>query len=186
MNKKKIEELIKAFLEEIGYDTEQDAFRRTPERVASFIEELQEDTRKDFRKEFRTYRTETRNDIIILREIPFFSFCEHHMLPFFGHVHIAYKPKNGIVGGFSHFVTLLNCLSRRLQLQERLGEEIADALMEVLDPEGVLVVIEARHLCIEMRGEKPIGTKAITVSARGILEALKEKSNALSLMGIKG
>jgi GTP cyclohydrolase I len=184
MKKKSISEHVKALLSEIGYDTEDPALEKTPERVASFIVEILKDSKRDFRKEFRTYEAETSNDVVLLKEIPFFSFCEHHLLPFFGHIHIAYRPKNGTVGGFSHFVTLINTLSRRLQLQERLGGEVADALMEVLDPEGVLVVIEARHLCVEMRDEKPMGSTAVTVSARGVLEEVDEKNAALSLMGI--
>jgi GTP cyclohydrolase I len=185
MDERKVSELVRAFLNEIGYDMEDTALGKTPERVAAFVAELIADSKRDYRKEFRTYNTETDHDVVVLKDIPFFSFCEHHLLPFFGQVHIAYRPKRGVVGGFSHFVTLVHTISRRLQLQERLGGEIADALMEVLDPEGVLVVIEARHLCVEMRGEKPMGSRAVTMSARGKLEALKEKSNALSLMGIK-
>ncbi len=185
MNKNKLSELVRAFLSEIGYDMENAVFQKTPERVASFVAELLENSKRDFRKEFHTYKTEIKSDVVVLKDIPFFSFCEHHMLPFFGQMYIAYKPKDGVVGGFSHFVTLVNVLSRRLQLQERLGDEVADALMEVLDPEGVLVAIEARHLCVEMRGEKPMGSRAVTVSARGGLGELQERNSALSLMGIK-
>lgn len=185
MDRKRLSELIQAFLTEVGYDTGDAALMKTPERVASFVAGLVEDSKRDFREEFRTYRTETHSDVVVLQDIPFFSFCEHHLLPFFGHIHIAYRPKDGMVGGFSHFVTLVNTLSRRLQLQERLGDEVADALMEVLDPEGVVVAIEARHLCVEMRGEKASGSRAVTVTARGALDALKERTAALSLMGIK-
>lgn len=185
MNRKKVSELIRALLAEIGYDMEDPVLKKTPGRVTSFIEALHKDTSIDYRKEFHTYKTDTHNDLVMLKEIPFFSFCEHHVLPFFGNVHIAYRPKGGTIGGFSHFASLVRTFSRKLQLQERLGCQIADALMEVLDPEGVIVVIEARHLCVEMRGEEPLGNKAITVSARGKMEALEEKNSVLSLMGIK-
>lgn len=185
MDEKKISELVRALLSEIGYDVGSAGIQKTPERVASFIAELIAESKRDFRKEFRTYRTETHGDVVVLKDVPFFSFCEHHLLPFFGTMHIAYKPRDGVVGGFSHFVTLVNAISRRLQLQERLGGEVADALMEVLDPEGVLVVIEARHLCVEMREEKPTGSIAVTITARGKFEELGERNFALALMGVK-
>jgi GTP cyclohydrolase I len=185
MNRKRLAELVKEFLVEVGYDPDDAALKKTPSRVASLVAEMVENSQRDIRKEFQTYRTDTKNEVVILKDIPFFSFCEHHMLPFFGQVHIAYVPRDGIVGGFSHFVTLVNTLSRRLQLQERLGDEIADAVMDVLDPEGALVAIEARHLCVEMRGEEPAGTKALTVSARGRLKDPDEMKSVLSLFGNK-
>ena len=169
MNKKRIEELTREFLGEIGLDPKSEELKKTPERVASLFEEIFSGIKKEPKKGINVYKTDVKNEIVLLKNIPFFSFCEHHILPFFGKVHIAYIPKNGIITGFSSFVSIVKIISRRLQLQERLTD-------------GVIVVIEARHLCIEMKGEKPSSTEVMTFSVRGTMEEPSLKERVISLI----
>lgn len=182
MNKKRIEELTREFLGEIGLDPKSEELKKTPERVASLFEEIFSGIKKEPKKGINVYKTDVKNEIVLLKNIPFFSFCEHHILPFFGKVHIAYIPKNGIITGFSSFVSIVKIISRRLQLQERLTDEIADTVADILKPEGVIVVIEARHLCIEMKGEKPSSTEVMTFSVRGTMEERSLKERVISLI----
>ncbi len=185
MNRKKIEELIRNALEELGVNTTEDLLQKTPERVAELLEEIFKDVKKDPLEEIHPYKTDVKNEIIILKEIPFFSFCEHHLLPFFGRVHIAYIPRDGVIAGFSHFVSMINVISRRLQLQERLCDEIAETVSKALKAEGVMVLIESRHLCVEIRGEKPFGTEVVTISVKGKMNETSIKEIALGMVGCK-
>ena len=182
MNKRKIEELTRQFLKEIGLDSNKEELKKTPGRVASMFEEIFEGVNKDAKKGINVYKTGVKNDVVLLKNIPFFSFCEHHIVPFFGKVHIAYIPKDGLITGFSSFVSIVKILSRRLQLQEKLTDEIADSVVDILHPEGVIVVTEARHLCIEMKGEKPPGTEVIISSVRGRMEGPSLKERVFSMM----
>jgi len=182
MNKRKIEELTRQFLKEIGLDSNKEELKKTPDRVASMLEEIFEGVNKDPKKGINVYKTGVKDEVVLLKNIPFFSFCEHHIVPFFGKVHIAYIPKNGLITGFSSFVSIVKILSRRLQLQEKLTDEIADSVVDILHPEGVIVVTEARHLCIEMRGEKPPGTEVIISSVRGRMEEPSFKERVFSMM----
>jgi GTP cyclohydrolase I len=182
MNKRKIEELTRQFLKEIGLDSSKEELKKTPERVASMFEEIFEGINKDPKKGINVYKTGVKDEVVLLKSIPFFSFCEDHIVPFFGKVHIAYIPKDGLITGFSSFVSIVKILSRRLQLQEKLTDEIADSVVDILHPEGVIVVTEARHLCIEMRGEKPPGTEVIISSVRGRMEEPSLKERVFSMM----
>ncbi|MCK4575450.1 GTP cyclohydrolase I [candidate division WOR-3 bacterium] len=182
MNKKRVEELTRQFLEEIGFDPNSKELRKTPERVALMLKDIFSSLNDDPSKEMQVFKTDVKNEIILLKDIPFFSFCEHHLLPFFGRIHIAYIPRNGLITGFSNFVSLVKILSRRLQLQERLTDRIADTIVDILNPEGVLIVVEARHLCIEMRGEKPPNTEVTTYSVRGKMKEQSIKESAILMV----
>lgn len=182
MNKKRIEELTREFLEEIGFDTKSERLSKTPGKVASMFEEIFSELKKDPKDGINVFKTEVKNEVVLLKNIPFFSFCEHHLLPFFGRVHIAYIPQNGIISGFSSFVSIVKNLSRRLQLQEKLTDEIADTVSEILQPEGIMVVVEARHLCVEMRDERPGGTEVITSSVKGKMKEPSYQERVLSMI----
>ena len=156
---------------------------RTPERMAEYFEEVLSGYDSDPAAELRKYTTSNKDEMIILKDISFFSLCEHHLLPFFGKVHIAYIPQNDKVAGFSNMVNVIDILSHRLQVQERMTSQIADAMLKALDPKGVLVVVEAEHLCLTMRGTKKLGSRIVTSAVRGILRKTATRYEALSLMG---
>jgi len=179
MKKKKLEEITRELLKEIGYDCRREELKRTPERVASMLEEIFSNNKKDLKKIVNVYKTNTTDEVILIKNIPFFSFCAHHLLPFLGKIHIAYIPHEGIITGFSNFITIVKVITRRLQLQESLTDEIADTIVNILKPEGVMVIVEARHLCIEMRGEKPSTTEVLTSTARGTMKNENIKSQVM-------
>jgi len=184
VNKNKVKKLVGELIRESGFDPEEERLRKTPERVATMLKEIFALSKKDPRKELHVFKTSVKNEIILIKDIPFFSFCEHHLLPFFGMVHIAYIPRNGLIAGFSNFVSLVKVVSRRLQLQERMNDEIVDALMDILKPKGAAVVVEARHLCVEMRGEKQPGTLIITSSIRGKMK--QETTQEMIMKMVRG
>ncbi len=155
------------FLEGIGEDTEREGLAETPDRVARMCTEIfsgmEEDPGQHLEKRFHG----TESDMVIQRDIIFYSVCEHHLLPFFGKAHIAYIP-NGEVVGLSKLARTVEVFARRPQLQERLTAQIADAIMEHLAPKGVMVMLEAEHTCISMRGVKKAGTQTVTCTKRGV------------------
>ncbi|OGB68220.1 MAG: hypothetical protein A2Y94_15850 [Caldithrix sp. RBG_13_44_9] len=120
------------------------------------------------------------DDLIVIRDIPFYSLCEHHLLPFFGKVHLAYIPRQNKVSGFSAITRLVDIFSRRLQIQERLTRQIANALMQFLDPRGVLVIVDAQQLCVSMRGTKKDSVRTVTRATRGEISP-----DCLPLLGFK-
>ncbi len=167
MDKKKIEQAVRIFLEAIGEDAKREGLKDTPERVARMCAEIFQGYEKDAAQELKKTFSESYDEIILLRNIPFFSICEHHILPFVGKAHIAYIPANNKVVGLSKIVRVLSLLSQRLQIQERLTNQIADLIVKKLQPKGVLVIIEAEHLCMVMRGIKKPGTLVTTSALRG-------------------
>lgn len=165
----KIENAFRDILDALGENVKREGLEDTPKRVAQSYGELfsglfqnPEDVLK------RTFEVE-KNDLIVEKNIDFYSMCEHHFLPFFGTVDIAYIPNKKIIG-FGHIITALEILAKRPQLQERLGSELADCIFEVLQCEGVMVIIKARHLCMTMRGSKKENSRIITVACRGSFE----------------
>jgi GTP cyclohydrolase I len=183
MDKKKIEKAVKAILEAIGEDPHRKDLLSTPRRVAEMYEEIFIGVRQDPEKELEVVLDQKHNEIILLKGIPLYSCCEHHLLPFMGKAHIAYIPKNGRVTGLSKLARVVDILSRRPQVQERLTTQIADIIMSKLKPMGVMVVIEAEHLCMSMRGVKKPGTLTVTSAVRGIFkENQKTRSEVLALM----
>ena len=174
---------IREILEAIGENPQREGLEKTPSRVASMYAELFDGMSGDPREYLITQFTEDKHgEMVIVKDIPFSSMCEHHILPFIGHAHVAYIPDNGRITGLSKIARVVEGYSHRLQLQERLTTEIADALVQVLKPKGVLVVIEAEHLCMSIRGIKKPGSLTITSAVRGIFHQATTRSEALHLI----
>lgn len=166
MDRQKIMGGVKAILEGLGEDSQREGLQDTPRRVAEMLEEILAGINQVPALE-AGISEEVADDLIIIRDIPFYSLCEHHLLPFFGKVHLAYIPKQNKVSGFSAITRLVDIFSRRLQIQERLTRQIANALMQFLDPRGVLVIVEAQQLCVSMRGTKKDSVRTVTRATRG-------------------
>ena len=168
MDKAKIEEGVRLILEGAGEDLSREGLRETPARVARALEECLAGMERDAGELFKTSFDADCHDIVVVRDIPFFSLCEHHLLPFFGRAHVAYIPgAEGRVCGISKLARTVDVYSKRLQLQERLCSQVADAVDEALQPLGVLVVMEAEHLCMTMRGVRKPGAITTTSAVRG-------------------
>lgn len=169
INQEKIKEGVRLLLEGIGEDTEREGLLETPERIARMYGEIyggMEDSVKDYLS--KTFHTEN-TELVLERDIVFYSMCEHHMLPFFGKVHIAYIP-DGKVVGLSKLARCVEVYARRLQIQERMTGQIAEAVMEHLSPKGVMVMVEAEHMCMTMRGIKKPGSYTVTYAVKGAFE----------------
>jgi GTP cyclohydrolase I len=185
IDKKKIEKAIKLILEAIGEDPKRSSLKATPRRVAEMYEEIFKGIWENAEKELEVLTEENHDEIVLLKDIPLYSICEHHLLPFIGKVHIAYIPKQNRVTGLSKLVRVVEILTKRLQVQERLTTQIAEVIVKGLKPKGVMVVIEAEHLCMSMRGVNRPDILTITSAVRGIFrEDSKTRHEALAL--IKG
>lgn len=183
MDKIKIEKAVRQILEAIGENPKRKDLLETPRRVAQMYEEIFSGIKVDPEKELEVILDQKHNEIILLRGIPLYSVCEHHLLPFLGRANIAYIPKNGRVTGLSKLARVVDILARRPQVQERLTTQIAEIVMSKLKPLGVMVVIEAEHLCMSMRGVRKPGTMTVTSAVRGVFqENEKTRSEALALM----
>jgi len=183
MNKKIIEKAVRQILVAIGEDPKRRDLQDTPKRVAQMYEEIFSGIKKDPEKELEVILDQKHSEIILLKGIPLYSVCEHHLLPFIGRANVAYIPKNGRVTGLSKLARVVDILSRRPQVQERLTTQIAEIIMSKLRPLGVMVVIEAEHLCMSMRGVRKPGTTTVTSAVRGVFkENEKTRSEALALM----
>ena len=181
MDSAKIKEGVKLILEGIGEDINREGLLETPDRIARMYEELAagytDSAAEHLRKRFKVEG----NDMVIEKDIPFYSFCEHHMLPFYGTAAVAYIP-NGEVVGLSKIARTLEVFAKRFQIQERLTAQVADVFMEELKPQGVMVLIEAEHMCMTMRGIKKPGTKTVTVVTRGVFENNEALQNSFYRM----
>lgn len=183
MDKKKIQKAVKMILEAIGEDSNRADLRDTPERVADMYEEIFSGISRDPSKELEVLLAEKHDEIVLLKGIPLYSVCEHHLLPFIGKAHIAYVPKNNKVTGLSKLARVVETLSKRLQVQERLTTEIAEIVMKKLKPMGVMVIIEAEHLCMSMRGVKKAGVLTVTSAVRGLFkENSKTRAETMALI----
>ncbi len=170
-------------LEAVGEDPKRKDLLETPARVADMYEEILSGLRSDPEKELEVILEQKHEEIVLLKDIPLYSMCEHHLLPFVGRAHVAYIPKGGRVTGLSKIARVVEILSKRLQVQERLTTQIASVIMKKLKPLGVMVVIEAEHMCMSMRGVKKPGITTVTSAVRGIFqENEKTRSETLSLM----
>jgi GTP cyclohydrolase I len=184
VNKEKIQELVKSFLVEIGEDPQREGLKDTPRRVAKMCEQVLSGYRDPMAAPPVFFQTDKYSEIIIVKDIDFYSVCEHHLLPFYGKAHVAYIPKDSKITGLSKIARLVDSVSNRLQLQERLTEVVADMMQENLDPLGVMVVVEAQHLCMIMRGIKKPGSMVVTSAMRGtFLKDARTRSEAMSLIG---
>lgn len=180
-----IEESVKNILAAVGEDVEREGLEGTPNRVFRMYEELFSGLNKEPKDEITITFREDHDEVILVRDIPFYSVCEHHLVPFFGHAHLAYLPNNGVITGLSKLARVVDCAARKPQLQERMTSQIANALVEKLDPTGVAVVVEAEHLCMTMRGIKKPGSKTVTSVLRGIFKT-NQASRAEVLELIRG
>ena len=186
MDLAKIEQGVRLILEGVGEDPEREGLLKTPERVARMYEECFAGLYEDPAVHFETTFDEHHEELVIVRDIPFYSMCEHHLAPFFGKAHVAYVPaKTGRICGISKLARLVDVYARRPQVQERLTSQVADTLVEQLNPQGVIVIMEAEHLCMSMRGVKKPGSKTTTSAVRGIFESSERaatRAETLSLL----
>ncbi|MCK4759363.1 MAG: GTP cyclohydrolase I FolE [Candidatus Aminicenantes bacterium] len=163
----KIARGVKLILEGVGEDSKRAGLKETPRRVARMFSEILGGMRENPARHLRVIQGEKHDEMVLIKNIPLYSMCEHHLLPFAGVAHIAYIPKGGRIVGLSKIARVVDNLSRRLQVQERLTKQIADLIMEHLKPLGVMVVIEAEHMCMSMRGAKKPKSLTVTSALRG-------------------
>lgn len=178
VDKARIEKAVKEILLAIGEDTERDGLKETPQRVGRMYEELLAGMYEDPEKHLRSVFSENYDEIVLLRNIPFYSICEHHLMPFIGSAHVAYLPSGRILG-VSKLARIVDCFAHRLQTQERLTYKIADFIMTNLKPLGVGVVMEASHSCMTIRGIKKPGSAMVTSAIRGIFRKDPRSRNEL-------
>lgn len=171
MDKEKIKQAVTLFLEGIGEDTKREGLIETPERIAQMCEELFAGYESSAAEHLGRTFSSKQTGLVVEKDITFYSVCEHHLLPFYGKVHIGYIP-DGRVVGLSKLARTVEVYARRAQIQEQLTDQIADAVMDILEPRAVLVMIEAEHMCMTMRGIKKPGSKTVTISTRGCAEGL--------------
>ncbi len=168
INLKKAEDAIYQLLEAVGEDPEREGLLDTPKRVAKMYQEMFAGLESSPKDQFTAVFTENHEDPVIVKDINFYSMCEHHLVPFYGKAHIAYLPRDGRVTGLSKLARAVEIASKRPQLQERLTAQVADALDEAMKPAGIFVMVEAEHMCMTMRGIKKPGSKTVTTTARGL------------------
>lgn len=179
----KIEQAVTMILEAIGENPAREGLINTPRRVARMYQEVLGGLERDPADDFTVLYTEEHEELVLIKDIPFYSMCEHHLLPFFGKVHVGYIPRKGKIVGLSKLARGIETLAKRLQLHERFTKQIADAIMQHTKALGVIVVVEAEHMCMTMRGVNKPGCYTVTSAVRGVLhddEALR--AEALSLI----
>lgn len=181
IDQEKVKEGVRLILEGIGEDIHREGLAETPDRIARMYTEIMggmdEDAGVHLNKRFHV----DSSDMVIEKDIVFYSMCEHHMLPFYGKAHVAYIP-NGTVVGLSKIARTVEVYAKRLQLQEQLTAQIADAFMNQLHPQGVMVMIEAEHLCMTMRGIKKPGSRTVSMTTRGVFENNMQLQNTFYQM----
>lgn len=179
----KIEKGMRMILEGIGEDPDREGLLDTPKRVARMYEEIFFGLDTDPSEYFSVMFSEEHEELVLVKDIPFFSMCEHHLVPFFGKAHVGYIPKGGRVTGLSKLARAVEAVARRPQLQERITSTVADTIMQKLEPHGVVVVLEAEHMCMSMRGVKKPGAKTVTSAVRGIFnEDPRSRAEVFSLI----
>ena len=188
MDLKRIEHAVTELLEAVGEDPDREGLQETPARVARMYAEIFSGLESDPRQHLKIFNEGGKHDeLVLVKDIPLYSVCEHHLLPFIGKCHIAYIPRNGKIIGLSKFARIVDCFARRPQVQERLTGQIADFLDKELDPLGVAVFIEAEHLCMTMRGARAARALPRTSALRGCMRAdAKTRAEVMSLLGSQG
>ena len=179
VDREKVERAVRLLLEGIGEDVTREGLVETPARIARMYEEICSGMDEDAKEHLRKTFTVDNNEMVVEKDITFYSVCEHHFLPFYGKVHIGYIP-DGKVVGLSKLARTVEVFARRAQIQEQLTEQIADAVMQSLQPKGVMVMIEAEHMCMTMRGVQKPGTQTMTYALKGEFE--KDKNLAQMFM----
>lgn len=183
MDIQKIEKAVRDILEAIGEDPEREGLAETPKRVAKMYEEIFSGLADDPKRHLKIFNEYNNDEMVIVRDIPLYSMCEHHLIPFMGRAHIAYIPNNGKVIGLSKLARIVDSFAKRPQLQERLTAQIADFLYDELSPKGVAVIIEAQHLCMTMRGARAAGSETQTSALRGTMRSdAKTRAEVMSLL----
>jgi len=184
VDRKKIEAGVQLILEGIGEDVGRSGLADTPQRVASMYAEILSGIEKDPAEHFRTTFDEGHQEMVLVRDIPLYSVCEHHLAPFIGCAHVAYVPGlDGRICGLSKLARVVDVFAKRLQIQERLTSQIADTIVEHLEPAGVIVVIEAEHLCMSMRGVRKPGARTVTSAVRGVFKSdARTRAEAMALI----
>ena len=183
MDLPKIEEAVGMILEAIGEDTSREGLAETPKRVARMYAEIFSGLHRDIEKDVKVFNEPGNDEMILIGDIPFYSMCEHHLLPFHGKAHVVYIPREGKILGLSKVARIVDTLSRKPQVQERLTSEIADQIIKAVDARSVCVVIEAEHLCMTMRGIRKPGSKTVTSAMRGGCRTdLRTRNEALALI----
>lgn len=181
IDREKVEAAIRLLLEGIGEDPDREGLAETPARIARMYEEIYGGSEEDAAAHLLKQFTVDNNEMVVERDITFYSTCEHHLLPFFGKAHIAYIP-NGKVVGLSKLARTVDIYARRPQIQERMTVQIADALAKSLNPKGIMVMVEAEHMCMTMRGIKKPGSKTVTTVMRGAFKENYDLQNAFMQM----
>ncbi|EHI74886.1 GTP cyclohydrolase I [Streptococcus criceti] len=179
INQEKAEAAIYQLLEAVGEDPHREGLLDTPQRVARMYAEMFAGLDENPKDQFTAVFSENHEEVVLVKDIPFYSMCEHHLVPFYGVAHVAYLPDQGKVTGLSKLARAVEVASKRPQLQERLTEQVATALEEALAPKGVFVMVEAEHMCMTMRGIKKPGSKTVTTVARGIFQEDKGQRQEL-------
>ncbi|MBU1630774.1 MAG: GTP cyclohydrolase I FolE [Candidatus Omnitrophica bacterium] len=184
MDEEKIKKAVKDILEAVGENPQREGLKDTPQSVANMYKEILGGIDKNPALELKILKGQSFDEIVLVKDIPFYSLCEHHMLPFHGKAHVAYMPEGNRIVGISKIPRVVEVLSRRLQIQERFTSQIADAINETIKPKGVMVIVEAEHLCVTMRGIKKSGSTVKTSVVRGVFRE-NEKTRAETLALIK-
>lgn len=175
----KLESAVYQLLEALGENPEREGLLDTPKRVAKMYQEMFSGLHEDPKDQFTAVFSENHDEIVLVKDIPFYSMCEHHLVPFYGKAHVAYLQSDGRVTGLSKLARAVEVASKRPQLQERLTDQVATALEEALQPKGVFVMVEAEHMCMTMRGIKKPGSKTVTTVAKGIFKDNRDERNEI-------
>ncbi|MDR1985695.1 MAG: GTP cyclohydrolase I FolE [Treponema sp.] len=170
IDKERIEKAIREILKAIGDDPDREGLKETPARVARMYEEIFAGIDHDPVQEIKLFKEAGLGNMVAMKDIPFYSMCEHHLMPFFGHIHVVYIPKNGNILGLSKIARIADMLAKKPQLQERLTQEMGDVIIKGADALGTAVVVEAEHLCMTMRGIRKPGAETLTSDFRGLFQ----------------
>lgn len=183
VDQERIRKAIREILYAIGEDPDREGLLETPDRVAGMYAEIFDGLHRDPADDIKIFHEDYNDGMVMVKDIPMYSMCEHHLLPFIGVAHVVYLPRNGEILGLSKIARLVDTISKKPQLQERLCSEIADIIVKTVNPLGVAVVIEAEHLCMTMRGIRKPGARTVTSALRGSMRSdAKTRAEALALI----
>lgn len=183
MDKERIQKAVREILIAVGEDPDREGLLETPKRVANMYEEIFAGLTEDPKQHIKLFNEQSNDEMVIVKDIPFYSMCEHHLLPFFGKAHIGYIPSDNKIIGLSKLARIVDNFAKKPQVQERLTSDIADFLNDNLQPKGVAVIMEAEHMCMTMRGARAAGSKTQTSALRGIMRTdAKTRAEVLSLL----
>ena len=183
MDKERIQNAVREILIAVGEDPDREGLVETPKRVANMYEEIFAGLTEDPKQHIKLFNEQSNDEMVIVKDIPFYSMCEHHLLPFFGKAHIGYIPSDNKIIGLSKLARIVDNFAKKPQVQERLTSDIADFLNDNLQPKGVAVIMEAEHMCMTMRGARAAGSKTQTSALRGIMRTdAKTRADVLSLL----